>query len=102
MGNNLPYAEVGLQGVVAVNAGDYHACIIQSEGTTQCWGRGGLLGLGDTADRGTLKDSMGDKLPAIDLGSSFSSAGGGPTFTTACSGAKSLALFDLQCNRSGL
>lgn len=55
-----------------VGAGDYRTCAVLANGTAKCWGAGvyGALGLGDQEDRGDRSGEMGDRLPAIFLGSS--------------------------------
>ena len=71
MGNNLPVVNLGTdRSAVAVTAGSEHTCARLDNGQVKCWGRNirGQLGLGDTANRGEGAGSMGDSLPAVDLG----------------------------------
>ncbi|MGI9303473.1 MAG: Calx-beta domain-containing protein [Gammaproteobacteria bacterium] len=53
-----------------LSVGDDHACALLDNGSIKCWGSNdsGRLGYGDTADRGDSLASIGDSLPAIDLG----------------------------------
>jgi cysteine-rich repeat protein len=47
-----------------------HACALLDNGDLKCWGDGGSgqLGLGNTQSRGAQPGSMGERLPAVDLG----------------------------------
>ena len=51
-------------------AGEAHTCAILDDDTVKCWGRGssGVLGYGDTNNRGDAASEMGDNLPVVDLG----------------------------------
>lgn len=72
LGNALPRVDLG-QGrrVSAITAGGGYACAILNDGSVKCWGNNtyGSLGLGDTSHRGDAPGEMGDKLPAVNLGS---------------------------------
>lgn len=71
MGPALPAVNLG-QGaaVISIAAGYDHTCAVLSDGRVKCWGKNnyGQLGLGDAASRGTTPATMGDALPAVDLG----------------------------------
>jgi alpha-tubulin suppressor-like RCC1 family protein len=71
MGDNLPVIDLGTgRTALALAAGVYHVCALLDQGAVKCWGYNftGLLGQGDTANRGDDPNEMGDNLPAIDLG----------------------------------
>lgn len=71
MGSALPPVDLGL-GVVAdaVAARDLSVCALLHSGALKCWGNNSLgeLGQGDILPRGGEPHTMGDALPAIDLG----------------------------------
>jgi alpha-tubulin suppressor-like RCC1 family protein len=54
----------------AISAGESHACAVLDNGQLKCWGRNAdaELGLGDTTNRGSGPNQMGDALPAVKLG----------------------------------
>lgn len=73
MGDNL--ASIGLgagRTATAVWAFGYTTCAKLDNGAAKCWGRntGGMLGQGDTVNRGDNAGEMGDSLTAIDFGTS--------------------------------
>jgi alpha-tubulin suppressor-like RCC1 family protein len=53
-----------------ITAGKYHTCVLWNDGILKCWGKNesGELGLGDAASRGLTADTMGKKLPPVNLG----------------------------------
>jgi hypothetical protein len=66
----------------SVVVGSDHTCTLFDSGRIKCFGAGrfGSLGLDDTRSRGPSVGEMGDDLPFVDLGSSFTTAlvtGGG-------------------------
>lgn len=71
MGDALPPVDLG-PGQVAneVFAGTSHTCAVLTTGNIKCWGdnRSGQLGLGDTAERGSVPGTMGGALPTVSLG----------------------------------
>ena len=73
MGDSLPAIDLGTgRTAVAIAMGKLHACAILDDTTVKCWGGGvtsyGQLGYGDTIARGNAAGEMGDKLPAVSLG----------------------------------
>ena len=71
MGDNLPFVELGTGATVtSLAVGFEHSCALLQDGRVKCWGvnLNGCLGLGDKAIRGDEPGEMGDKLPAVDLG----------------------------------
>eukprot|EP01083_Nonionella_stella_P190584 705784_1 len=74
MGNNLPEVDLGTNFIIAhISAGYVHTCALSNHNTVKCWGYNayGMLGLGDTNNRGDSANEMGDKLPEVDLGTNF-------------------------------
>ena len=72
MGDDLPVVDLGSDSTaVAISAGFFHTCAILDDGSVKCWGsnRYGMLGLGDTDNRGDGSGEMGDDLPVTDVGS---------------------------------
>jgi uncharacterized protein (TIGR03382 family) len=80
MGDALPAVDLGTgriavrlaqyTGGLALNGGFSHACAQLDDGTVKCWGagHGGVLGSGDTINRGDQPGEMGDALPVVDFG----------------------------------
>ena len=71
MGDALPFVLLGDgRTAVQVSAGPATTCAVLDDLSTKCWGHNahGELGLGDTVDRGSTPESMGNLLPTIDLG----------------------------------
>ncbi len=69
MGDALPAIALGAgRTAVAIGVGEVHACAILDDGVVKCWGGGGMLGTGDTFDRGRQPGQLGDLLPAVALG----------------------------------
>jgi len=71
MGENLPAVDLGTgRSAMAIAVGQSHTCAILDDKSVKCWGNNGQgqLGLGDTNRRGDASGEMGDKLPAVDLG----------------------------------
>jgi Regulator of chromosome condensation (RCC1) repeat len=54
----------------AIAVGRYHVCALLEDQRLKCWGVNdfGQLGLGDALSRGVTGATMGDALPAVDLG----------------------------------
>ena len=71
MGDALAAVNLGAgRSVRAVSAGNLHTCALLDNATVKCFGEGdnGRLGYGATTDIGRTMASMGDGLPAVDLG----------------------------------
>lgn len=76
MGHQLPGVPLGSgHRGVALAIGIFHTCAIVDDGSVRCWGANNLgqLGLGDNAPRSDL-GSLGDALPAVDLGGALALA----------------------------
>eukprot|EP01013_Petalomonas_cantuscygni_P005410 TRINITY_DN159_c0_g1_i1.p1 TRINITY_DN159_c0_g1~~TRINITY_DN159_c0_g1_i1.p1 ORF type:complete len:724 (+),score=134.47 TRINITY_DN159_c0_g1_i1:194-2365(+) len=72
MGDDLPPVSLGAgRSAIQISAGSAHTCAILDDWTVKCWGSGadGRLGYEDTTNRGDTTGTMGDDLPAVDLGS---------------------------------
>jgi len=71
MGNNLPAVALGTgktATAIQTSSSGFHTCTVLNDQSVKCWGIGGLLGLGDTNNRGDNPGEMGDSLPAVNLG----------------------------------
>lgn len=67
MGIALPAVDLGTDAVVkAISAGYAHTCALLTDGRVKCWGS--ILGLGDNIIHGATPGTMGNNLPAVDLG----------------------------------
>ncbi|CAE7845391.1 UVR8 [Symbiodinium necroappetens] len=73
MGGHLPVVDLGGLDVVQLALGFWHSCALLAGATVKCFGRGFVLGLGDTRwqNRGDNPGEMGSELPALDLGTDF-------------------------------
>lgn len=66
-----PVLDLGSDRTVTVlSAGSSHNCAVLDNGSVKCWGNNysGMLGYDDTTRRGDSSGSMGDNLPAVNLG----------------------------------
>ena len=76
MGDNLPFVDFDSTGtgVALIGAGFVHSCVVLFNDTVKCWGQDGgpLLGFTGIDDPGRFPSSMGDNLPAQDIGSGIS------------------------------
>jgi len=71
MGDNLPVVQLGTgRSARSLSCGPAWCCALLDDATVKCWGANpyGELGLGDTQFRGNTKGTMGDALPALNLG----------------------------------
>ena len=71
MGDALAAVNLGAgRSARAVSAGNLHTCALLDNASVKCFGEGdnGRLGSGATTDIGRTTASMGDGLPAVDLG----------------------------------
>jgi cysteine-rich repeat protein len=68
MGDNLPVADVGSEGVAVTTAGagGLHCAALSNNGV-KCWGHHRILGLGTNDSRGDEANEMGDNLPYVML-----------------------------------
>jgi len=72
MGDALPVVDLGAgQRAVALALGGTASCALLQDGRLKCWGDPyqGATGHGDVEPRGGTPGTMGDNLPAVDLGS---------------------------------
>lgn len=71
MGERLAAVHLGTgRSATTMDAGYQHTCAVLDNGQVKCWGSNtfGVLGLGVFGDRGSEGGQMGDRLPAVDLG----------------------------------
>ncbi len=71
MGDNLPVVQLGTGRTArALGCGRFWSCALLDNDSVKCWGdnEDGQLGLGDSQERGYTSGTMGDALPAVDLG----------------------------------
>ena len=71
MGDNLSAVDLGTGRTgLHVSGGTSTTCAVLDNGDLKCWGSNtqGMLGQGDTTDRGGSPGDLGDNLTAIDLG----------------------------------
>jgi alpha-tubulin suppressor-like RCC1 family protein len=71
MGANLPAVDLGTgHSAIGLGANAANACALLDDHSVKCWGdnASGQLGLGDGRPRGEQPGEMGDRLPAVDLG----------------------------------
>lgn len=71
MGDSLPVANMGTGRTARmVSVGNTHSCAVLDNGQVKCWGGNnyGQLGYGDTTQRGSSSNQMGDYLPFVNLG----------------------------------
>ncbi len=71
MGDKLPAVDLGKgRTAVSVTVSIYNACALLDDATVKCWGVNdeGQLGLGTKVNHGDKPGTMGDGLPATDLG----------------------------------
>ena len=76
MGDGLDPVDLGSFTPVQIAVGGAHSCALSDGGDVKCWGRNdqGQLGYGDTTTRGHQSGTMGNDLPAVDLGDTFTAA----------------------------
>eukprot|EP00961_Rhodomonas_salina_P068057 913535-Rhodomonas_salina.1 len=68
MGDKLPVVEVGASPfALSMAAGNYHTCALLDDMGLKCWGQNnqGKLGIGESANKGGRKNTMGDNLPEV-------------------------------------
>ncbi|NJS35728.1 MAG: hypothetical protein HC765_03690 [Brachymonas sp.] len=71
MGDALPFVDLGTgRSAKTIRITDDFACALLDNSTVKCWGRNNLgqLGIGNTTNYGDVPNTMGDKLPAVNLG----------------------------------
>ncbi len=69
MGDALPAIDFGVGRRAAQMApSSYSSCARLDDGSVRCWGNGADLGLGGTKNHGDKPGTMGDDLPAVELG----------------------------------
>lgn len=69
MGDALPAIDFGGgRRAVQMAPSSYSSCARLDDGSVRCWGNGADLGLGSAKNYGDTKGTMGENLPAVDLG----------------------------------
>jgi hypothetical protein len=71
MGDDLKAVDLGAgQKAKSVSCGKSHTCVVLEDGSAKCFGTGsyGELGYGDEQSRGHSPETIGDKLPVVNLG----------------------------------
>ena len=71
LGDNLPTVDLGTgKTAKSISVGADHSCVILNDDSLKCWGDGddGVLGLGNSQNRGDDLGEMGDNLPNVQLG----------------------------------
>ncbi|CAE7025665.1 HERC2 [Symbiodinium natans] len=71
MGDFLPPINLGTgRTATSIGVAGYMVCAILDNSDLKCWGEGtsGQLGYGDASRRGSYANTMGDFLPAVDMG----------------------------------
>ena len=71
MGDSLPFVQLGDgERAASLALGGTASCALLETGRVKCWGDAyqGALGYGDNVERGSTPGTMGDALPAVDLG----------------------------------
>ena len=89
MGDNLLPVNLGTVSLVkSISSGHSHTCALLSNDKVKCWGENGFeqlgLGLGYFRDIWGRTSEMGDSLPEVSLGSSFTPSKLSVTSTTSC------------------
>jgi hypothetical protein len=76
MGDFLMSASLGTDFVVAdFTINGLATYVLSTSGEIKSFGRGSILGYGDSSNRGDTAGSMGDALPVVDIGSGFTGDG---------------------------
>ena len=71
MGNSLAITDMGsVSFPVSIHSKGYHTCAVFNNGDLKCWGynANGILGLGDTDNRGDGSSEMANNLAFVDIG----------------------------------
>ncbi|MDP7203619.1 MAG: hypothetical protein QGF72_05760, partial [Candidatus Poseidoniaceae archaeon] len=71
MGEHLAFVNLGdNKTAVQISVGFYHACAVLNDASVKCWGRNSeyQLGTGNTTQIGTTAATLGDQMPAVNLG----------------------------------
>lgn len=86
LGSKLPELLLDSTEFIQTENYDDFSCALKRNGTVQCWGANynGQLGLGDTADRGTKPEDLGNNLKHLDLGLPVRALSHGPSAMSAC------------------
>ena len=77
MGDSLSAVDLGdTFSTSQISVGGHHVCAVSDDGDVKCWGRNdyGQLGYEDTENRGDGSSEMGDDLPVVDLGDTFTAS----------------------------
>lgn len=85
--HEVPYVNLGMgRKATAVTCGQDFTCAILDDSTIKCWGYNnhGQLGLGHFTTVGLFAESMGDNLPAVNLGGGAKAVGVAAGMTHVC------------------